>query len=378
MQLDKIREQYPITRHYNFQNHAAIAPMSAPAAEAMIGYAREMSEAAYLRGKYYRVADRVRDAVAKLINADPCEITFVKNTCEGVNYIANGVQWLKRDNVVTTSMEFPANLYPWMVLEQRGVNLIRVEEEDGRIPFDRLAAAINPRTRLVTISAVQWSNGVRMDLTRLGELCREKGVLLFVDAIQALGVHPIDVREMNIDFLSAGGHKWLTAPEGSGLFYCKRELCEHIKPPAIGYMCMKEPFKHDVQKFDSRDLHEDARRFDSGVYNLAGICALGASIDMLLETGISEVQVRVKQLTDVLVEGVRSKGWQVHSPRTASEWSGIVSFSSQKHDMGEIRKHLREEFKIVIAKRLGRLRASPHYYNSAEEVRQLVEALPPG
>ena len=378
MQLEEIREKFPITRNYNFQNHAAIAPMSAPAAEALIGYARELSEAAYLRGNYYRAAERVRSSAAKLINADPGEVTFVKNTCEGINYIANGVQWLTRDNVVTTAMEFPANLYPWLALEQRGVRVLRVEDEDGRIPFDRLAAAINNRTRLVTISAVQWSNGLRMDLTRLGEFCKEKGVLLFIDAIQALGVHPIDVRAMNIDFLSAGGHKWLTSPEGTGLFYCKRELCGHIKPPEIGYMCMKHPFEHNVTKFDCQELHDDARRFDSGVYNLAGICALGASIDFLLEIGIDEVQVRVKHLTDLLVEGLRSKGWRMHSPRTASEWSGIVSFSSQKHDTDKLRKHLREEFKIVVAKRLRRLRASPHFYNSTEEIRQLIDALPAG
>jgi selenocysteine lyase/cysteine desulfurase len=376
MKLDELREKFPITRNYNFQNHAAIAPMSAPAAEAMAGYARELSEAAYLRGRYYRAAEHVRNAAAKLINADPTEVTFVKNTCEGINYVANGIQWLNRDNVVTTTMEFPANAYPWMALEPRGVRLLRVEEEDGRIPFDRIAAAINTRTRLVTISAVQWSNGFRTDLTRLGELCKEKGVLLFVDAIQALGVHPLDVRAMNIDFLSAGGHKWLCSPEGTGLFYCKRELIGHIKPSEPGYMCMRHPFEHRVAKLSWDDLHDDARRFDSGVYNLAGICALGASISLLLEVGIEEGQVRVKELTDLLVEGLRSKGWRVHSPRTASEWSGIVSFSSEKHNTEELHKHLRSEFKIVVAKRLRRLRASPHFYNSTEEIRQLVDALP--
>jgi len=376
MNLDELREKFPITRSYNFQNHAAIAPMSAPAAEAMAGYARELSEAAYLRGKYYRTAEQVRALAARLINADPAEVTFVKNTCEGINYVANGVQWLTGDNIVTTTMEFPANAYPWMVLEQRGVNLRRVDEEDGRVPFDRLAAAIDNRTRLVTVSVVQWANGFRIDLTRLGELCKAKGVLLFVDAIQALGVHPIDVRAMNIDCLSAGGHKWLCAPEGTGVFYCQRELIGHIKPSQIGYMCMKHPFEDRVTRFDPAELHDDARRFDSGVYNLAGICALGASIELLLDVGIEEIQVRVKQLTDLLVEGLRSKGWRVASPRTASEWSGIVSFSSEKYNTDELRKHLRNEFKIVLAKRLRRLRASPHFYNSTEEIRQLIDALP--
>ncbi|MCG3126960.1 MAG: Cysteine desulfurase [Phycisphaerae bacterium] len=368
-----VRNSFPITRHYNFQNHAAVAPLSGPAAEAMAGFAHEMAEAAYLRGNYYRAADRVRQLAARLLNADPFEVTFIKNTCEGVNYVANGVHWITGDNVVTTAMEFPANVYPWMMLEQRGVTLKRVAETDGRIPFDRLVAAIDARTRVVAVSAVQWSNGFRLDLARLGEVCRERGVLFFVDAIQALGVHPIDVRKMHVDFLAADGHKWLCGPEGAGIFYCQKELIGHLRPTCVGYMSMKHSYEAPEMRID---FHDDARRFDSGVYNLAGVCALGASIELLLGVGIENVQVRVKQVTDLLVEGIRAKGWQIHSPRTASEWSGIVSFSSDKHDQEAVRKHLRNEFKIVIASRQGRLRASPHFYNSPEEMSQLIAALP--
>lgn len=376
MNLELIRQQFPITRNYNFQNHAAVAPISLAAANALSGYAHELSEAAYLRGTFYRTAERVRQSVARLLSAEAGEVTFPKNTSEGIHYVANGVQWLSGDNVVSTTMEFPANLYPWMALEARGVALKRVPEEDGRIPFDRLAKAIDRRTRLVAVSGVQWSNGFRLDLTRLGELCKDKGILFFVDAIQMLGVHPIDVRAMNIDFLSAGGHKWLVSPEGTGVFYCKRELIGHLRPSEISYMSVKVGYESEANHLRPDDLHDDARRFDSGVYNLAGICALGASVEMLLGVGVDEVQVRIKQLTDLLVEGLRSKGWQVHSPRTASEWSGIVAFSSERFETDELRRHLRNEFKIVVANRLGRLRASPHFYNSPEEIRQLIDALP--
>ena len=373
MTLEKVRANFPITRHYNFQNHAAIAPLSGPAAEAMAGYARELAESAYLQGTYYRAAEHVRQAAGRLLNADPDEITFVKNTSEGINYVANGIQWVTGDNVVSSAMEFVANVYPWLNLEARGVHLNQVAEENGRIPFDQLVAAIDNRTRIVAISAVQWSNGFRIDLTRLGEVCKERGVLLFVDAIQALGVHPIDVRDMNIDFVAADGHKWLCGPEGAGIFYCRRELIGHIHPAEIGYLGMKQGFSSNEIKIDLRD---DARRFDSGVYNLAGVCALGASINLLLETGIDQVQVRIKELTDRLVEGLHRKGWRVHSPRSPSEWSGIVTFSTDKHDLLALRKHLRNEFRIVLATRLGRLRASPHFYNSPEEIDQLIEALP--
>lgn len=375
MDLDTIREQFPITRNYNFLNHAAVAPLSRPAMEAMCGYAAELADYAYLRGAYYRAAERIRQAAAKLINADPAEVTFVKNTTEGVNYVANGIPWRTGDNVVSTAMEFPANVYPWLALEARGVQLRAIAEDDGRVPFDRIAAAIDNRTRVVAVSAVQWSNGFRLDLTRLGELCREKGVLFFVDAIQSIGVNPIDVRRMNIDMLSCGGHKWLTSPEGVGIFYCQRELVGHIKPSEVGYLSMKQG--HGDGEIDY-DLHDDVRRFDSGSYNLAGVCALGASIQLLFEVGQDEAQVRVKRLTDMLAEGVAHKGWRVHSPRTPSEWSGIVSFSSDKHDVDAIRRHLRHEFRIVVATRRGRLRASPHYYNSPDEIRQLIDALPSG
>ncbi|MBU0637813.1 MAG: aminotransferase class V-fold PLP-dependent enzyme [Planctomycetes bacterium] len=373
MTLEEIRARFPITRNYNFLDHAAVAPLSGPAADALAGYAHELAEAAYLRGTYFRAADHARQSAARLINAEPSEVTFVKNTSEGISYVANGIHWVTGDNVVSTTMEFPSNVYPWMNLAQRGVTLKRVSDEDGRVPFDRIAANLDNRTRVVAISAVQWSNGFRTDLTRLGELCKDKGVLLCVDAIQALGVHPLDVRAMNIDLLAADGHKWLCGPEGAGIFYCKRELLGHISPSEMGYMGMKHGFDDPDVRIDLRD---DARRFDNGVYNLAGICALGASLDLLLEVGIEEIQVRVKKLTDMLVEGLRAKRWTVHSPRTPSEWSGIVAFSCEEHDMKALRQHLRDEFKIVVATRMGRLRASPHFYNSPEEIQQLVAALP--
>lgn len=373
MNVEEIRANFPITRAFNFQNHAAVAPLSGPAAEAMAGYAHELAEAAYLRGTYYRAAERVRQAAARLINADTREITFVKNTSEGINYVANGLQWVTGDNVVANSMEFPTNLYPWMNLQSRGVSLRMVPEDNGRIPFDQLVRAIDRRTRLVTVSAVQWSNGFRTDLNRLSEVCRDKGVLLFVDAIQALGVHPFDVRNMQVDFLASGGHKWLCGPEGIGIFYCRQELIGLLKPSELGYAAMKHGYDAAELKID---LHDDARRFDSGSYNLAGICGLGASLQLLLDVGIDTVQKRIKQLTDQLVEGLRAKNWRIHSYRTPSEWSGIVSFSSDRHDVDQLRKHLRSEYKIVVANRLGRLRASPHFYNTSEEIQQLIDALP--
>lgn len=373
--MHELRDQFPITRNYNFLNHASVAPLSQPAAQAMIDYAREFADASYLPGTFHQRVENVRQSTAKLINADADEVTFVKNTSEGINYVANGIQWAKGDRVVLNSLEFPANVMPWLNLEQRGVELKFVEDEEGRIPFDRLAQAIDRRTRVLTISAVQWSNGFRTDLVRLGELCKEKGVLLVVDAIQALGVHPIDVQAMNIDFLAADGHKWLCAPEGAGVFYCCRELVEHLRPTEPGYLCLTDDYDQPYQ-LRKLELKHDARRFDSGAYNIAGIAAMGASIELLLETGVDTIQKHIKTLTDELVTGLREIGWRVHSPRTASEWSGIVSFSHEKHDLADLRRHLQDEFRIIVAHRGGKLRASPHAYNTSDEIQQLITALP--
>lgn len=370
-----IRDQFPITRNYNFLNHAGVAPLSQPAAQAMIDYAREFADAAYLPGTFHERAEQVRQLAGKLINADADEVTFIKNTSEGINYVANGIQWATGDRVVLNSLEFPANVMPWLNLEQRGVEVKFVEDDEGRIPFDRLAKAMDRRTRVLAISAVQWTNGYRSDLVRLGELCKEKGVLLVVDAIQALGVHPFDVQAMNIDFLAADGHKWLCAPEGAGIFFCRRELIGHLRPTEPGYLCL--PYDYDTPRQVRKiELLPDARRFDSGAYNIAGIAALGASIELLLGVGIDTIQKRIKSLTDELVSGLREIGWRVHSPRTASEWSGIVSFSHEKHDLVELRAHLQDEFRIIVGHRGGNLRASPHFYNTSDEIQQLLTALP--
>ncbi len=373
MELSRIRELFPITRNYNFQNHAGVAPLSKPAVEAMCRYARECGETAGIRSDFYKHAEQVRKAAAQLINADADEITFVKNPTEGIGWVANGLTWNTGDNVVTANVEFPANIYPWMGLAARGVQLKRVPEENGRIPTERIADAIDSKTRVLSLSAIQFASGFRADLAELGRICKEKGVLFCVDAIQALGVFTVDVKAMQIDFLSADGHKWLCGPEGCGIFYCDRSLIGHLKPVMAGWLCMKDALDYGNYQFEFVD---NARKFDTGSYNLAGIYGLGASIEMLLEIGPEKIASHVLMLTDRLVHGLRDKGYRVVSSRRPGEASGIVAFNSETHDHEQIRTHLEREHRVVIALREGRLRASPHVYNTTEEIDQLLELLP--
>ncbi|MCK4658089.1 MAG: aminotransferase class V-fold PLP-dependent enzyme [Phycisphaerae bacterium] len=373
MDWESVRQDFAVTRNYNYQNHAGIAPLHRRAAEAIREYADQVQQNVGLDQELYQRAERIRQRAAELLNANADEVTFVKNTSEGLSLVANGLNWNSGDNIVTTNAEFPANIYPWQALQNRGVKLRMVLEEDGRIPLEKLIEAVDSRTRVLTISSVQYASGFRSDLTALGDFCQSKGVFFCVDAIQSLGVFPIDVKAMNIDFLAADGHKWLCGPEGAGLFYVRKEVQGHLRPTCIGWASVKDMWQFHPYHFE---FHDSARRYDSGSYNLPGIFGLGASIDWVLELGVERISQRLLHLTDRLVTGLQAKGYRIISPRQRSEASGIVAFVSDLHDLEAIQSHLQTEHRIVIAARRKRLRASPHVYNTEREIDQLIAALP--
>jgi selenocysteine lyase/cysteine desulfurase len=250
------------------------------------------------------------------------------------------------------------------------------DEPDGsrQVPIEKiLQAASEPRTRLITLSHVEFGSGQRHDLTRIGQFCAERKILLFVDGIQSLGVLPVDVKSMHIDFLSADGHKWLLGPEGAGIFYCRRELLEHVRPLTIGWMNVV-----NAQDFGNYDytLRPDAARFECGSLNVPGLLGLKAALNLLQSVGIPQIAQRVKLLGDLLIEGLQSKAYRVISPRSGDQWSGIVSFVSPKLDHEKIFQELQKKHKIEIASRVGRLRCSPHFYNTEAQIDQLIKALP--
>jgi len=372
---------FPVLRKWHFFNHAGVAPLPRPTGDAFRRYAQEAEAGAYLAGTWYRDIELLRAAVAKLINAGRHEIAFVKNTSEGVSIVANGLEWQFGDRIVTTGVEYPANIYPWMeVVRTRGAKLIQVPEEDDpatgarHVPVEKiLAAADDPKTKLITLSHVEFASGQRHDLARIGRFCKERHIVFNVDAIQTMGALPIDVRAMHIDYLSADGHKWLLGPEGAGVFYCRRERLDHTRPLMVGWMNVVDAHDHGTYDYT---LRPDAGRFECGTYNVPGLLAFKASVDLLAGVGVDHLTNRLKHLTDRLVEGIEFKGYQVISPRGVGRWSGIVSFVSPTHDHAHVVKQLRRDHQIEIALREGRLRASPHFYNTDEQIDRLIDALP--
>jgi selenocysteine lyase/cysteine desulfurase len=372
MDWTDLRRECPVTRRWAYFDHAAVAPLTDRARQTLVEWAADLTE----NGDVYdsnrvRQVEEVRRRAGLLLNADPLDIAFIKNTSEGIGIVAEGLPWRSGDNIVTAEDEYPANLYPWMNLAGRGVELRRVPGREGRILLEDLRSAIDGRTRLVSLSFVEYASGFRNDLDAVGELCREKGVLFFVDAIQGLGVLPLDVRRTPIDFLAADGHKWLLGPEGAGLFWIRRELVEQLHSVGVGWNSVIDSRNFGRVEFR---LKPHAGRWESGSLNVGGILALGASLDLLLEYGIDAVGRRIAHLTDHLCAGAERAGLTVYSSRRPEEKSGIVSLLVREGDVRAVVRRCRDAG-IVVNQRAGRLRVSPHAYNSVEELDRLLALL---
>ena len=369
--LETYRKEFPIAKNYIYLDHSGVAPMSLRVKSAIEMFVGESAEGgAFHYPKWAQQINGTRSACARLINAGPDELAFVKSTSHGLSIVAEGLDWKPGDNVLIYEKEFPSNIYPWLNLKRKGVEVRIIPSREGRILIDDIERLIDSKTKLLAISSVQFSNGFRIDLKKVGALCRKNNVLFCVDAIQSLGVIPMDVKEYNVDFLSADAHKWLLGPEGIGIFYCRRELAERLSPPLIGWKCVRNEFDFDHPDFC---LKTDARRFEEGSMNLLGIFGLGAAVDLLLEVGIKNIETRVLGLGEVIIREAEQRGYLVRTPKARSERGGNVTFSGN-FDPAATRDRLREK-RILINVRGGGLRVSPHFYNTEEEILAFFRAL---
>ncbi|MGA9058116.1 MAG: aminotransferase class V-fold PLP-dependent enzyme [Terriglobia bacterium] len=370
LDVQHYRSQFPVTASSIYMNHAAVAPISQRVRDAMVGLLDDVQHfGAEHWQRWVETYAGVRRSLAQLINAEPDEIAFAKNTSEGISSFANGLDWQPGDEVVSIEGEFPANFYPWKALQKRGVVLRLVPAEEGRVSQESILRALTPRTRVVTVSFVQYLSGFRLDLEKLGKACAAHGCLLFVDAIQGLGAFPVDVRRANIAGLAADSHKWMLGPEGSALLYVNRQVMEKITPPEIGWMTVRH-----WSDFSRRDLswREDARRYECGTLNTVGVYGLGAAVNLLLEVGIASIAERVLDLTDRLRGGLLAQGHSVFGPRAREEASGIVSFVPRQAGA----ERLLECFlahRVQVAARCGMVRIAPHFYNTEEEIDRVLE-----
>lgn len=369
---DQREDEFPVTRAWAFFNHAAVAPLCRRARDRIVAWCDDMAANGDVGGPpWWRMVEGVRRQAADLLHADATEIALLKNTSEGLALVAEGFPWQTGDNVVIVEGEYPANVYPWMHLRDRGVETRVVPLRDGAVNLDDIAARFDARTRLLSLSFVQFATGYRSDLAAAGELCRSSGVDFCVDAIQGLGVFDVDVSRMPIDYLAADGHKWLLGPEGAAIFYVRKEKLDKLRPTSVGWKNVVHMF--DYSTIDFR-LRGDAGRFEEGTFPIPGLVGLSGSLELFAEVGQPTIEKRIRENTDRMVAGIASAGGVVRSRRDDACWSGIVSFMFPDTEPTDFVRKLREDG-IVISSRGGWLRASPHFYNTFDEIDRFVDRL---
>lgn len=372
MDTDELRALFPVTEHLVYLNHAGVAPISQPVAHAMgEAIAECLHWGAHRYTRLLAAIQRTRASAAELLSAAPDEVAFVKNTSEGISFVSEGFPWRPGDAVVFPEGEFPSNIFPWLHLQRRGVRTVRVPLTGNRLRLDDFRTALDqPGVRLLAVSSVEFETGFRNDLAALGQLCRERGVFFFVDAIQSLGCLPLAPASLGIHALAADGHKWLLGPEGIGLFWVNREAWDVLEPREVGWKSVVDALDYSQPRFV---LRRDAEKFEAGSHSVVALHGLGAALRLLLDVGAAQVAARVTSLVLQFDEGLRQRGYPVLSSPEPEERAGIVSFLPASGPAALVQRL--GALGVAAAARGRGIRLSPHFYNDASDVSRFFGAL---
>lgn len=376
----EIRKQFPITEHRVYLNNAAVGP-SPPfivdeAKKILDGYSIAGGD---LEGEWHKRIREIRAGVARLVGADSSEIFFTRNTSEGITYAVRGYPWSEGDNAVSLRGEFPAVTVPLNLLRPHGVELRIVEPRpDSTFSLDDIASAVDSRTRMLVVSFVEFHTGARNDLAAIGDLCRERDIFFVVDGVQGVGALETRVRDWSADLVSVGSHKWMLAGEGAGFCYINPDRIEMLEAVGGSWLSLRDPLEfltggEEPAEFD-RPLAPDAGRFEGGTLNIAGIHALGKSVETMLELDPEQIEAHILALGAKLVAGLAERGYRVVSPQSEGARSGITCFRPSGADAKKLLVRLRGK-KFSLGFPCGSIRVSPHYYNNGEDIDALLAAL---
>lgn len=375
LSLAQLRTQeFPWTADTVYLNNASIGPLPERTRQALDRFNQK-------RAAPHQLPDRdlmatiatSRRLAAQLIGAEPEEIALAINTGFGLSLAARSLPLAAGDIVLASDKEFPANVYPWMLLKDIGVTLelIPTTEEGWPDEARLLGRLTDPRVRVLAVSLVQFSNGYTIDLDRLSRATRAAGTYLVVDAIQGVGQLPVDIRETPVDILACGAQKWLLSPWGSGFVYVRRELIRQLRPAITGWMAFEgtDDFSRLTQYDDS--LRRDARRFELITLPYQEFAGMNASLDLLLSVGIDRIAEHLRALHAPVLRWAERAGVRVVSP-TGERGSGILCVAPD--DVGRAFRALKAAG-VVSSLREGAIRLSPHFYNTVEEMERVVEIL---
>lgn len=371
------RSQMPIANNWAYLDHAAVAPLTAGAAGAMVDFAAEASEQGdTVWPQWAAEVDALRGDFAGLLHCEPAEIALIPNTSFGINVVAEGLPWQPGDNIVIPSGEFPSNVFPWQNQKRHGVELRIVDSAaDGQIDVAALRNAIDDRTRVVAASWVGYASGFRIDLQACVAAAHDAGALFFLDAIQGLGIFPLDLQQTPIDFLAADGHKWLLGPEGAGVAFIRKQHLELLACVPVGWNSVRAAHHFGQAHWD---LKPDASRFEIGSHNMVGMRALRQSLSVFRQVaaihGQAAIADRVLDLAAMLDQRLRAAGAITAVAPSRDHRSGIVTFSLPGVLPARIRQLAAENRVAVSCRGIG-VRASIHAYNNESDINRLVEVV---
>jgi cysteine desulfurase/selenocysteine lyase len=366
--LDSYRSEFPVLQRQLYLNHAGVAPTSLRVAAAVREWMDDVVQNGVRNERSWEArAEHARRLAARLIHAEPEEIAFVRNTSHGLGLVAEGLDWRPGDEVaVATAIEYPSNVYPWLHLKDRGVEVREIAAREGGVTPEAVAEALTPRTRLVALSSVQYASGYRTDLDAVGALCERAGVLLCVDGIQSVGCVPVDVKRSRVHFLSADSHKWMLGISGIGFMYVAREVLPRLRPVLVGWRSTTDAWNFNRSHFE---LRADATKLEEGSHAYTGIYALSAALELLLEVGPAAIEARIQELLRGFDEGLRAMGCDTGP--APEHRAGILTFLPGGGDPRALSSRLSEQG-VSHSLRRGRVRLSPHFYNQPEEVERLL------
>ena len=381
--LASARAHFPALERWTYMDVSARGVLSREVRAALDAHLDDrMMNGATDKDQFFALVERARGRFAELINADADEIAYTKNISEGLNIVATAIEWRGGDNVVLCpELEHPNNVYVWLNLRRRGVDVRSVPPRDGHIPVDALIERMDERTRVVTVSTVSFAPGFRTDVEKLGKVCRERGVMLLVDAAQSVGVQHTDVRASNIDALAVSTQKGLLALYGMGYLYVRREWAERMQPAYLARFGVDLGDAHEasIGGYDFK-LAAGARRFDLGNYNFLATAAVDASMRQLLEWDTRRIEPYVQGLTHALAKGFLDLGLAVVGGEPGAHITKIVTvgeMSADHYGSGDERynrlyAHLVEN-RVKLSIRRGMLRFSLHVYNNMDDVERVLD-----
>lgn len=372
MNITDIRNFFPHLKNgIIYFNHASTGPMCKPVIDKINEILVERSESKPDEYELFlSAAEETKNLLARYINTESERIAFIDNTSNGLNILANGINWQRGDNIILNDIEFPSNVYPFLNLQKKGVKVSFVTSVDGVVSAEDIINAVDENTKLISISYVQFLSGYKIDLEKLGDFCSNRGIILSVDAIQGLGALRLDVTKNNIDFLSCGTQKWMLGLQGMAFIYVSKKIQEKIEPPFIGWLSVQNAW--DLLQYDMR-LKTSASVFQTGTVNTLGIYVLNTILKLFESYGFNKIENSVIDNTLLLRNSLLENDIRLYPAELDEKFmAGIVTF---KHpDASGLYKWLAQK-KIMVSLREGLIRLSPHFYNTAEDIDRVVDII---